>query len=84
MLGGSQQDVGGLKITMDDAIGVRCLDGPRQHFDKLCRQTRRLWRALEVLGQVAAGDVLQDKIRAARDFADIVRSERYWDAAIVR
>ena len=57
---------------MDNAIGVRCLNGPRQHLDKLCRQTRRLWRAVEVLGQVAASHVLQDEIRPARNFAHIV------------
>ena len=57
---------------MDDAIGMRGLHGPRQHFDKLCRQTRRLRRAIEVLGQAAAGHVLQDKIRPARNLADIV------------
>ena len=57
---------------MDDAIGMRCLHGPRQHFDKLRRQTRRLRRAVEVLGQAAAGDVLQDKIRSAGNVADIV------------
>ena len=69
---------------MDDAIGMRRLHGPRQHFDELRRQTRRLRRAVEVLGQVAAGDVLQDKIRSAGNVADIVNLNDVRDAATAR
>ena len=57
---------------MDDAIGMRCLYGPRQHFDKLRRQSRRLRRPIEVLGQAAAGNVFQNKIRSTGNVADIV------------
>ena len=32
---GINRMLAGFKIAMDDAIGVRCLHGPRQHFNKL-------------------------------------------------
>src|SRR5262245_12927612 len=47
------------------------MDGPRQGLDELCRRTRRLGRASEMLGQAAAGHELQDKVRPARGLADI-------------
>ena len=48
------------------------MDGPRQGLDELCRRTHRLGRALEVLGQAAAGHELEDEVRPARGLADVV------------
>ena len=67
-----QQDVGRLEIAVNHAIGMSGMDGPRQGVDELCRRTYRLGRALEVLGQAAAGHELEDKVRPARGLADIV------------
>src|SRR5262249_600646 len=71
-LRGNQQDVGRLEVAMDNPVSVRYLNGPRQHFDKLWCQVRRLRRAMKVLGQATAGEVLQDKIGSTVNVADIV------------
>ena len=67
-----QEDVGRLEIAVNHAVGMSGMDGPRQGLDQLCRRTHRLGRALEVLGQAAAGHELEDKVRPARGLADIV------------
>ena len=67
-----QQDVGRLEVAVDHAIGVGDMDGPRQGLDELGRRPYRLGRALEVLGQAAAGHELEDEVRPARGLADVV------------
>ena len=67
-----QEDVGRLEIAVNHAIGVGDVDGPRQGLDELGRRTYRLGRALEVLGQAAAGHELEDEVRPARGLADVV------------
>src|SRR3954447_326727 len=63
---------------MDNAIGVRRLHGPRQHFNKLRRQTGDLRRAIEFLRQVAPCYILQDKIGPSRNITDIVNLNDIW------
>ena len=41
-------------------------------FNEACGKTHGLRSAIEMLGQVAAGDILQNEIRPARRFADVV------------
>ena len=57
---------------MNHAIGMSGMDGPRQGLDELCRRTHRLGRAVEVLGQAAAGHELEDKVGPPCGLADIV------------
>jgi hypothetical protein len=45
---------------------------PRQGLDEPGRRTRRLGRAVEVLGQAAAGHELEGKVWPARGLADVV------------
>ena len=67
-----QEDVGRLEIAVNHTVDMSGMDGPRQGFDELCRRTRRLGPALDVLGQAAAGHELENKVRPARGLADIV------------
>ncbi len=68
---GSQQDVGGLEVPVNDPVFVRVLDGTCQCLDEAGGELGRLWSAVDVIGQVAATDQFGSKERLGVILADI-------------
>src|SRR4051812_38504788 len=67
-----QQDVRRLQITVDDAMLMGVVDGPRQSFQQLGRLPRRQRRAVQLLSEAAAVHELQREEGQAILFTDFV------------
>ena len=67
-----QEDVGRLQIAMDDAAAVGVFHAVGQRSHQPGRLARRLRRAVDLLGQAAAGDVFEREEGLAVVFADLV------------
>src|SRR5262249_2519420 len=65
----NQQNVGWLEVAMHDALGMSCLDRSRKHGHKLRRRPRWPGSAIQMLRQIAAGDILEHEVRPALHLA---------------
>ena len=67
-----EEHVGRLQVAVDDAAVVGRVDGGRQSFHNPSRLGRGQRRPLEFVGQAAALDEFQRKIRLALTLADLI------------
>src|SRR5262249_10029737 len=67
-----QEDVRGLQVAVDDALGVRVVDGAGQRFEPAGGLVRRQRPAYQLFRQAAALDEFQREVRARQALADLV------------
>jgi hypothetical protein len=81
---GVKQDVGRLEVAVDDAVGVRIMDGTRHLFDQPGRFARRHWLPAKLSIQATTIHEIHHNVRLFSILASVAEVMDWYDVRMVQ